>query len=117
MDKLVRWLDSEGITVAFLDIENDGFCFVNDKLIVIDQKLDEYKQEKSLRHELRHFEHKDLIALYDKFIYRSKIEDDANNYMISSFIEENNYQFNYSMIVEEFNIGIGYDIRYQGMKQ
>lgn len=113
MDKLIKWLKCEGITVTFLDIENDGFCFVNENLIIVDEKLDERNQEKSIRHELRHFDHKDFIALYDKFVYHSKMEDDANDYMISSFIEDNGNQYNYSMLIEKFGIGIGYDTRYQ----
>lgn len=113
MDRLIKWLKNEGITVTFLDLENDGFCFVNDNLVVVDEKLSEYDQEKSIRHELRHFEHKDLLALYNMFVWRSKMENDANNYMIDGILKENNYEYNYSMLVEDFNLGIGYDTRFE----
>ena len=113
MDKLVKWLKDEGIQVLFIDIESDGYCLVNDNLIIVDEKLNEYKQEKAIRHELRHFEHKDLLVLYDKFLWRSKMENDANNYMIDSFIRESDYEYNYSMVIEDFNLGIGYDTRYE----
>lgn len=113
MYDLIRWLKSEGVEVYLVDMDKKGMCIINKKTILISSKMSEHEQIKVTRHELKHFEHKDFFELYKQFVYRSKFEFEADNYMIDSFIEENDHQFNYSMIMEEFNIGIGYDTRYQ----
>lgn len=113
MDELIRWLKSEGIDVYLIDIDKPGICLLNQKIILVSSKLNEHEQLKVTHHELKHFDHKDFFELYKQFVYRSKFENEADNYMINSFIEENDYQYNYSMLMEEFSIGIGYDTRYQ----
>lgn len=116
MYELIRWLKSEGINVYLVDMNKKGMCIVNENTILISSKLSEEEQIKVTRHELKHFDHKDFFELYKQFVYRSKFEYEANSYVIDSFIEENENQFNYSMLMEEFSIGIGYDTRYQNIR-
>lgn len=96
-------------------LETDGHYLSVINVIVINNNLSDYNKEKVLLHELGHAAmHQDNYRLYKlTFVLHSKFECEANNYMIDSFIEENDNQFNYSMLMEEFSIGIGYDIKYQ----
>lgn len=96
-------------------LESDGHYIAVINTIVINDNLSEYDKRKVLLHELGHAAmHQDNYRLYKlTFALHSKMENEADNYMIDSFIEENDNQFNYSMIMEEFSIGIGYDTRYQ----
>ena len=116
MYELIRWLNSEGINVYLVDMDKKGMCIVNENTILISSKLSEAEQIKVTRHELKHFDHKDFFELYKQFVYRSKFEYEADSYVIDSFIEENDNQFNYSMLMDEFSIGIGYDTRYQSIR-
>ncbi|MEQ7217860.1 hypothetical protein ABQD64_05460 [Vagococcus fluvialis] len=113
MNELIRWLKSEGIDVYLVDMDKEGMCLINQNTILISSKLDEYEQIKVTRHELKHFDHKDFFELYKQFTFRSKFENEADVFMIDSFIQENERQFNYTMLMEEFSIGIGYDTKYQ----
>ncbi|MFI3605708.1 ImmA/IrrE family metallo-endopeptidase [Vagococcus fluvialis] len=96
-------------------LETDGHYIAAINTIVINNSLNDYQKSKVLLHELGHAAmHQDNYRLYKlTFALHSKMESQADNYMIDNFIEENDNQFNYSMIMEEFNIGIGYDTRYQ----
>lgn len=116
MNDLIRWLKIQNIYVHMLDIEKDGYCLVSDNTIIISTNLDEEKQKAVLYHELKHLDHKDYIALYKQYMFHSKMESEAEDYMISSFIEECNYQYNYSMMLENFSVGMGYDTKYQRFK-
>lgn len=100
-------------------LETDGHYLSAINTIVINNNLSDYYKEKVLLHELGHAAmHQDNYRLYKlTFVLHSKMEYEADSYMIDSFIEENDNQFNYSMIMEEFNIGIGYDTRYQKLRR
>ncbi|MFI3605007.1 ImmA/IrrE family metallo-endopeptidase [Vagococcus fluvialis] len=114
MDKLVKKLKKEGITVVIMDLEKEGYAITDSKIIFVNQSLDEEYQIEVTLHELQHIlEHSEFIALYNKWTFHSKFENDADSYVIDNFIEENNREYNYSMLLEKFNIGIGYDTRYQ----
>ncbi len=113
LNEFIRWLKSEGITVYFLDMEKEGICLIDKKMILISSKLSDYEQLKVARHELKHFDHKDFFELYKQSCYKSKFENEADIFIIESFIKENENQFNYSMLMDEFSMGIGYDTKYQ----
>lgn len=96
----------------------DGHYLAVINVIVINNNLSDYRKKKVLLHELGHAAmHQDNYKLYKiAFALHSKMENQADSYMIDNFIEENDNQFNYSMIMEEFSIGIGYDTRYQNIR-
>lgn len=96
-------------------LETNGHYLSSINVIVINDNLSEYDKDKVLLHELGHAAmHQDNYRLYKlAFALHSKMESEANDYMINNFIADSDYQYNYSMLLEEFNIGIGYDIRYQ----
>ena len=109
-------IEELGVKIIYDDcLESDGHYIAVINTIVINDNLSEYDKRKVLLHELGHAAmHQDNYRLYKlTFALHSKMENEADNYMIDSFIEENDNQFNYSMIMEEFSIGIGYDTRYQ----
>lgn len=115
MYDLVKWLSSEGITVHVLEIENEGYCFVNDNTICVNSKLDESMQIKVVYHELKHFEHKDYVALYKQFIYQSKMENEAElNVVKECFNEYITYfdgdyeKINYITFLENYELDFNY---------
>lgn len=104
------------ISIVYDDcLESSGHYVAIINTIVINSNLNDYEKEKVLLHELGHAAmHQDNYKLYKlTFSLHSKMESEAEDYMISNFIEEYNYQYNYSMMLEEFGVGMGYDTKYQ----
>lgn len=115
MEDIIKILKKNDIDLVVTKLKDDGFCLVESKAIFVDCDLNEQRTVEVILHEAEHIlSHSDYIELYRaSFVYHSKMEAAADSYMINSFIEANNNQFNYSMLMEEFGIGIGYDTRYQ----
>lgn len=117
--RLKNIIEELRVKIVYEDcLEVNGHYIATINTIVINNNLNDYQKSKVLLHELGHAAmHQDNYRLYKlTFALHSKIENQADNYMIDSFIEENDNQFNYSMIMEEFSIGIGYDTRYQSIR-
>lgn len=110
MDKIRELLKENGIKIAVINVETKAFYLPEENTIFIDEKLNSTEQEWVALHEARHaLNHSDYQALYDKFVYHTKMENDADEFMISSLINETDGHFNYSMVIEEFNLGIGWE--------
>ncbi|MVZ47479.1 ImmA/IrrE family metallo-endopeptidase, partial [Escherichia coli] len=83
MDNIEDLLKENGIDVEITNIESEGFYLPKLKTIFINQNLDELEQKKVLLHESRHaLSHNELISLYSKTVFHSKMEDEANRFMI-----------------------------------
>lgn len=113
MKKLINWLETENIHVDFLDMDKAGMCVIDERMILVSSKISEFEQIKIIYHELKHFEHKDYKELYKQFVYHSKLEYEAEDNVVKHFIEDSGHEYNYSMLLEEFDIGMGYDTKYQ----
>ena len=94
-------------------MKKNGYSIIELKTIFINQKLKEEQVKKVLLHELSHLNlHAEYLALYDKGVHHSKMESEANVDAISYIIAENDGYYNFSGLLEEFDIGMGYDVRF-----
>lgn len=77
--------------------------------IIINSNLAEEEQKLVLLHELAHAKkHREQACLYNRsFSNRSKMEAEANQFMLHSLIEENDCAFNYTNVVEKLGLSMG----------
>lgn len=89
-------------------------CYVPEwKTIFINENLSEEQMKLVILHEVKHaLDHSDYIELYKRFPAHSKMENEANMYMLNEIIKENGGEYNYGYLIETFNIGLGYDARF-----
>lgn len=113
MEELKSKLKELGISLEVLAMDKQG-CYVPKwKRIFVNESLDEPEMKLVALHELKHvIDHSDYLALYDTFVNHSKMENEAKNFMVNYIIAENDGQYNYMQLIEEFDIGMGYDIRF-----
>lgn len=113
LDELVRHLKSIGIDLIFSELDGEGYYLPDFKVTFINQKLNDFQVRSVIYHELKHFlEHDELRALYDKPVFHSKMEHEANDYMVNRLIKDSEGFYNYSQVIEYFDIGMGWDIKY-----
>lgn len=89
-------------------------CYVPQwKSIFINENLSEDEMKLVILHEIKHvIDHVDYSNMYKVTITRMKMEAEANDYMIDKIIEENGGVYNYTQLIEGFNIRMGKDIKY-----
>ena len=110
MDSVFDLLELNNIELVLISIESNGYYDPALNIIFINQLLDEEKQKEVILHELGHvLNHKDLASLYSNKSYRSKMENEATKFMIKYLINECDGQFNYSSVLEKYNLGIGWE--------
>lgn len=99
----------ENVNVHFLDIKEDGFFLEEFNIIIINSNLTEEEQKLVLLHELAHSKkHREQACLYNRsFSNHSKMEAEANEFMLHFLLEENEGAFNYTNIVENFGLSMG----------
>ncbi|RXE79414.1 ImmA/IrrE family metallo-endopeptidase [Enterococcus durans] len=115
MDNVEDLLKENGIDVEITNIGSEGFYLPKLRTIFINQNLDELEQKKVLLHESRHaLSHNELISLYSKTVFHSKMEDEANRFMIEVLLQD--YMNLFALSVDQINYmkfmdyyGIGYD--------
>lgn len=110
MDGLIRKAKGLGIDVFFLEIEKAGYYVPDLNAIFINQDLREGDQKEVLLHELKHaVEDKVFLDLYEQPVYHSKMEADADLYVLNSLIEESGGYYNISEVVDEYNLTLGWE--------
>ncbi|MGX4686341.1 hypothetical protein JNUCC83_05495 [Vagococcus sp. JNUCC 83] len=115
MKKIKEILKKNNIELIVTELENDGFCIIKSKTIFVNCYLSEQRTIEVILHEAEHIlSHSDYMELYRaSYFYHSKFENEADSYVINTLLEDCNYQYNYSMMLEEFGVGMGYDTKYQ----
>lgn len=109
---MLELLEENGIELVLISLENDGYYDPNLNTMFVNQNLDEEKQKEVILHELGHaLHHKDLAALYDKPVFNFKMESEATSFMMSSLINEFEGHFNYSDVLENFKLGLGWETK------
>lgn len=113
LQRLKEKLKDFDIKLVFMDIEAEG-CYVPEwRTIFVASYLTEESAKEVIYHELKHgLDHTEFAALYKLPIYHSKMESEANDYMITELIRENDGEYNYSQLIEEFQVGLGWDQKY-----
>lgn len=109
---IIKQLNVKVIYDDFL--EDHGKYIPKFNIIVVNNLINDFEKKKALLHELGHAcEDRDNYELYKQsFVIKSKMEYAANSFMINYFTSEYDDIYNYSQLIEEFNIGMGYDVRY-----
>ncbi|WP_347005683.1 ImmA/IrrE family metallo-endopeptidase [Enterococcus avium] len=109
MEDVERILHSNGIKLVLLDISKDGYYLDEVKTMVVNKNLSEEKMKRVVLHELKHaLDHSELTPLYDRFTFHAKMESEASDFVIDYLIEENDGYYNYSHVLEEFKLGLGW---------
>ncbi|WP_029276242.1 ImmA/IrrE family metallo-endopeptidase [Carnobacterium jeotgali] len=112
MDSVLDLLKRNEVEMILISLDNNGYYDPSLKIIFINQSLNEEKQKEVILHELGHaLNHKDLSALYNKPTFRFKMENEATSFMMKSLIDESEGHFNYSDVIENYNLGIGWECR------
>jgi len=110
MDEL---LEENGIELVFSELEKDGYYSNKFKIMFVNQALSEERQRDVILHELGHYlKHDDYFFLYNNPLFHNKMESEANWYMIKSLIEYYEGVFNYSSVIEKYNLGLGWEGRF-----
>lgn len=113
MQKLLNVLSQNGIQLSFLELDYPGYYCHEGKMIIVNQNQSDEEIISVIYHELKHaLDHSDYVTLYRNSIHHLKMESEADDYMIRRVIEENGGVYNYSQLVEEFNIRMGKEIKY-----
>lgn len=113
MQSLIKKLNTLGIGLEIVSMEKLG-CYVPAwKKIFVNEDLEENEMKRVILHEMKHvLDHSDYLELYKMPIYHSKMENEADIYMIESVIEENEGKYNFGQLIEEFRLPMGYETRY-----
>lgn len=113
MNELRSQLDELGVKIVVREMEKNGYYVPAWKIIFVNQKLSDEEMKRVIVHEMKHvIDHEDYVALYKNFVAHSKMENEANNFMVNYIINENDGFYNYSQVIETFDIGMGYDTNY-----
>lgn len=113
--QILEIVEKLNITIVYDEfLEDRGKYLPIVNIIVLNSKLNDFETKKALLHELGHAcEDQDNYELYKlSFVLKSKMENAANRFMISYFTSEYDDIYNYSQLIEEFSIGMGYDVKY-----
>ena len=101
-----------GVDVQFIELNNDGYSIIDLRIIFINQNLCEEKAKEVLIHELAHFKlHSDYSVLYKMDVPHLKMEQEAVAYMMNQLIEESGGLFDYSTVLENYKLGLGWECK------
>lgn len=88
MKQMIIALRSEGIEIKFFPLSDSGYALLENDMIFVNEALSEEEQKRVVLHELGHFPQKDYVQLYHNFVQRSKMEAEANNFMVTNIVKE-----------------------------
>ncbi|MEG0078350.1 MULTISPECIES: ImmA/IrrE family metallo-endopeptidase [Enterococcus] len=110
MDEIDELLQSNEITLVITNMKNAGFYVPDLKAMFVNEDLSPLEQKEVILHELHHaLNHTDLKSLYKIPVFHSKMENEADKFMIQYLIRENEGQYNYSELLEEFGLPLGWE--------
>lgn len=110
---LKQILKEHKIKLEFLEMESEGCYIASIRTMFVNQCLSEDEMKRVILHELKHgLDHTEYVALYRSATHRSKMEAEADIYVLDQYIKEHDGHYNFSGIIEEFEIGMGYENRY-----
>lgn len=114
MNRLEETLKELNVELVFLDINRYGYYVPVWRTIFVNQNLSYLHKKLVILHELKHvLDHDDYVSIYNMFVPNLKMERQANDYMIEEIIKEHEGEYNYTMLVDEFNIYMGWDSKYK----
>ena len=101
MEQMKRALKQEDINLAFFPLDKRGYASLDKRIIFVNEALSEEEQKRVVLHELGHFPQKDYVQLYHNFVQRSKMEAEANEFMVSNVLKD--YIEKYDLDLEQLN--------------
>jgi Zn-dependent peptidase ImmA (M78 family) len=102
MEKIKKILHSLEIELVELDMEKNGYYDPVSKLMLINSNLTKKEIKKTIIHEIGHdLLHRDTRVLYKLTVPRSKMEYEANCFMIKYLLKE--YSDKFSVAIQEIN--------------
>ncbi|MFZ4897299.1 ImmA/IrrE family metallo-endopeptidase [Enterococcus durans] len=111
MDNIKELLKENGIELVVTDLDIRGFYIPKHNAIFVNQNLSDKEQKQVILHELSHaLNDSDFSILYKNSAFHSKMECAADKFMINYLIEENGGYYDYSGVLERFNLGLGWEI-------
>lgn len=114
LNQLRSQLKELGVNLVVMETEKNGYYVPKWKTIFVNENLPEEEMKKVIVHEMKHvLDHEDYSALYNNFVDHSKMENEANTFMVNYIISEQDGYYNFSQMIDEFGIGMGYDSKYK----
>lgn len=101
MKQMIIALRNEGIEIKFFPLSDNGYALLENDMILVNEALSEEEQKRVVLHELGHFPQKDYVQLYHNFVQRSKMEAEANEYMVTNVVKD--YIEKYDLEKEQLN--------------
>lgn len=112
MDIMFDLLEENGIELVLINLEKNGYYNPVLKTMFVNQALDEEDQKEVILHELGHaLNHNDISVLYDQPVFKFKMENEATSFMMNHLIKEYDGHFNYSDVLENYNLGLGWECK------
>lgn len=113
MKKIKEELKNAGIDLEIIDMESNG-CFIpRAKKIFVNQSLNEEEMKLVIFHEIKHaLDHLELYPLYKSPNFHSKMESEAEIYMIDSAIKESGGEYDYTNLLKNFDVKMGYEVKF-----
>lgn len=82
-------LQKYGIQLKLLNLDSEGYYDSTLKIMFVNEKLSEFEMKKAIYHELGHgVLHDELTALYKMPVPRSKMEHEADFFMIEALLKD-----------------------------
>lgn len=109
-------LDKHGVKIFYTDqLDGTALYVAKHNTVVVNTELSEFDTKLAILHELAHaMYHRDFYDLYKQVKkLHSKMEYEANTFMIDYMINEHDNKFNYSMMFEHFNFNMGMESQFQ----
>lgn len=106
-----EYLNEFDIELVLLNMIDDGYYLPKEKIIFVNSNLSDADKRQVIFHEIGHaLLHEDIADLYSiGEINKMKMEYEADRFMLAELIMQNDGQYNYSELVEEFNLGLGWE--------
>lgn len=108
MHVLTKRLKDAGISLVLIEMKKNGDYIPEWKTIFVNQALSEDNLKLAILHEFKNaLDHDEFSDLYKNSVYHSKMENQANSFMLSEIIKDYEGYYNNTKVANEFKLGIG----------
>ena len=113
MKDIYEALREKGIEIVTISLEKDGYYNPNLRMMFVNKELSDERQKEIILHEFCHaIDHAEFSCLYyDSSVFRLKMENEAMAYMMNHLIEESGGIFDYSTVLENYKLGLGWECK------
>ena len=117
MEEVKALLEKYGIILVFSDLNRPG-CYISEiRTMFVSSDLNDFEKIKVILHEAGHgFLHDDLVGFYKMNEFHSKMEYQADCFMITELVkiyisltDIDIHQFNYMQFIEQNDLDLAYE--------